>query len=313
MDIREAYNSVKALLGEAGVENAGFEAQVLLQHFAGASRFAQGSLAPDAWQRVWQAAQKRAARAPLQYIVGAWPFLGLEIMVGPGVLVPRSETEEVCLYAAALCGGAPRNSGQPDEPQGACVQQNAAPKGPAAGQGLAILDLCAGSGALALGLQSLLPAARVAAVELHEDAFAWLGKNIAAFAAANPGAGAPRAVQADALTYYKELAARSLDLLISNPPYVTPAEYARLAPELYHEPKEALVPPAGEDGLLFYRGIARDYMGKLKPGGYLVFEIGAAQGPAVRDILVQNGYGDVEIHKDLAGLDRIAVGRAPAV
>lgn len=281
MKPREAYNTLYEQLSKAGVEDAGFEADVLIKQVCGRHRLELEAVAEAQWARLAELGAKRAARQPLQYLLGSWPFLGLELQLGPGVLCPRPETEDLCLRAA---------EGFP---------QNAAP---------AVLDLCAGSGAIALGLQSLLPGAVVTAVELDPAAFGWLEKNTAAYKAAHPGANCPRALLADALDHHRQLADGSLDLLCSNPPYVTEAEYQKLEPEVLAEPKQALVPKGGEaDGLLFYRRIANDYRPKLRPGGRLLFEIGAAQGPAVGEILRATGYGGVDILPDRYGRPRIAL------
>lgn len=274
MRAQDAYLQIRDMLRQAGVEDAGFDASALFAHVVGRPRFFVDEVDGAQWQALLALAQRRAKREPLQYILGRWPFLDLELAVGPGVLAPRPETEEVCLAAAELV----RATGL-EHPN--------------------ILDLCSGTGALALGLQSLLPGASVTAVELHPDAFGYLLQNTADTEV--------RAVRADALTYYKELPPESLDLLVSNPPYVTEAEYGTLAPEVHAEPRSALV--AGEEGLAFYRAFARDYRAAVRPGGHLVFEIGAGQGRALQRILEENGWHAIAIRQDTAGHDRMAIGK----
>ena len=275
---REAYNRIKQQLTKAGIEDAGFEADILLRHVTGKGRLELETVSARAWQQLEGLAQKRVTRCPLQYLLGSWPFLGLEVLVGPGVLIPRPETEEVCLAALETLKGK-------DDPT--------------------VLDLCSGTGALALGIQSGVPTADVKAVEWDDSAFRWLKKNIEACAVDN--ARRPLGIQADALVYHEKCAAESLDLVISNPPYVTAAEYGTLGPELAFEPRQALV--AEENGLLFYRVIAEKYRRALKPGGWLVFEIGAEQGAAVGDILERNDYRNVAVRLDMAGHNRIAMGQ----
>lgn len=278
MKSAEAYRTVCRLLSEAGIEDAGVEADLLLRHVTGKGRFDVDFLTDEQWQNLRVMAAKRAQRYPLQYLLGSWPFMGLELLVGPGVLIPRQETELVC--AAAI----------------ECVQDVAAPR---------VLDLCAGSGALALGIAQTVPNAHIAAVELSDKAFVWLQKNVKAYAEkyANP----PEVVQADVLTYFRELDNSSVDLIVSNPPYVTETEYAKLAPELYHEPKEALIAP--ENGLAFYKAIAQNYKEMLKHGGWLVFELGAEQGEQVAALLQQSGYSNVIVQQDYSQNDRIAKGQ----
>lgn len=278
MNVQETYKIAKNKLLEAGVPNAGFDAWALVKHATGQGRFDSGEVTAAQAERLMALVARRAAREPLQYLLGTWPFLDLELAVGPGVLIPRSETEEVCLAAVQLLGGL------------------TAP---------AVLDLCAGSGAIALGIQSRIPDADVTALELDAEALVYLNRNVKTFAVAH--ARAPRVLAADALRCHDAFEPGSFDLIVSNPPYVTPGEYVALAPELYHEPRVALV--AEEDGLVFYRVFAEKCGALLRHGGWLVLEIGALQGEAVAGLLRENGFEAVEVRKDMGGLDRIAVGR----
>lgn len=268
--------AIKDLLTEAGIEDAARETDLLFRHVCGASRLEREFLTEDECVRLKELSRRRAKREPLQYVLGGWAFLDLELALGPGVLIPRPETEEVCLAAADAIKGK-------IDP--------------------AILDLCAGSGALGLGLQSMLPAARVTCVELDDGAFPWLEQNVSAF---RKGKGRrPEAVKADVLVWHEGLKDKSVDLIVANTPYVTAEEYEELAPELKFEPRQALV--AEDDGLAFYKAIARDYRRVLKPGGYIVFEIGASQGPAVARILAEERYAGAGLRKDMGGHNRIAL------
>ena len=280
MKARLAFLHVRESLTKAGIPDAGFDADALFTHAAGGSRFAVDDITEAQWQLLLSLTRRRVGREPLQYLLGSWGFLSLDLAVGPGVLVPRPETEQVCLAAAQLA--------EDEKWQVPCI-----------------LDLCSGSGALALGLQTLLPTARITAVEWDAAAFAYLAKNVAAFAAR--GQHAPHPVKADAFTYHRQLAPQSLDIIVSNPPYVTAAEYEGLAPEVRAEPRQALV--AGENGLSFYHAIAMRYKQAVKPGGCVVLEIGAAQGEALRQILAASQWRDIAVYQDYAGLDRIVVAR----
>lgn len=280
MKMQDVYREIVQTLERADIPDAGFEAGVLVQHVTGRMRFEVDEVGEQRLGQLRALAAKRALRQPLQYLIGHWAFLDLELEVGPGVLIPRPETEEVCLAAAA------------------CLAGRVAP---------VVLDVCAGTGAIALGVQSMIPAAEVAALEWDAEAFAYLERNIAVFVAAHSRA--PTALRADALTYYKMLGAASLDLIVSNPPYVSEAEYGALAPELYYEPRQALV--AEQNGLLFYEVIVEKYAFALKNGGALVFEIGGEQGDAVAGFMRRAGFTEVEIRKDMAGFDRIVLGRWP--
>ncbi len=272
------YGEIKAMLQKAGVEDAGFEADVLIRHITKKGRFDEYDITCDEAENIKCLLDRRLNREPLQYILGTQPFLDLELSVGKGVLVPRFDTEEVCLAA---------------------VDTIKSKKDPV------VLDLCSGSGALALGVQSLCKTAIVTAVEKSEDAFFYLKRNVSAFKEKPK----PSAVKGDVFTFHKQVMENSVDLIVCNPPYVTEEEYSTLQPEVLAEPKQALV--AQDDGLCFYKAISKDYFNVLTHGGWMVFEIGSKQGKALLDILQNNGYTSVEIKKDMSGNDRIAIGQKP--
>lgn len=278
MNAREAYIGIRDQLAKAEIEQAGHEAGLLFIHVCGATRFERDTVTPAEQKQMRELAARRIRHYPLQYLLGSWPFLDLELSVGPGVLIPRPETEEVCLAAAGLLAGV-------EQPE--------------------VLDLCAGTGAIALGLQRQFPKGNFFAVEWDREALAYLKRNVRLFAELYGRT--PRVIREDVLYYHESLDWDRYDMVVSNPPYVTETEYQTLAPELRYEPKQALV--AEDEGLRFYRVIAREYYPALKVGGYVVFEIGAAQGESVRDLLECTGYKGVEIRKDTSGNDRIAIGR----
>ena len=211
---------------------------------------------------------RRAAREPLQYLCGSWPFLDFELAVGPGVLCPRADTEVVAEAAAGMLAGV-------ETPR--------------------VLDLCAGTGCLGLGVKRLCPAAVVTCVEKSPQALQYLQANV-------HGTGV-QAKAADVLQYWRELMPQSVQLIISNPPYLTGAEMQALMPETAHEPAMAL--DGGTDGLDFYRAIAAHYRDIACPGGWLVFEIGCAQRADVMEICRQNGWKQVQARKDYGGNDRV--------
>lgn len=273
-----ALREARGHLAAAGIENAAQEARWLLEHVTGRPAYGEAP-SPEEAERLGRLARRRAAGEPLQYILGRWPFLERTLRVGPGVLAPRPETEDLCLFAAESLAGQP------------------AP---------AVLDLCSGSGAIAIGLQAALPAARVTALEWDRAAFAYLVQNCAEQRAETGRA--PQPLLADALQHWRRLPPGGLDALVANPPYVTKAEYRGLAPELRHEPKAALV--AGEGGLAFYRAMARHYRAALAPGGLLALEMGETQGPAVAGLLLQNGWRQVRVLRDRFGRPRVVAARA---
>lgn len=284
MRARQAFDSVRRRLEAAGVEDAAFDAAALVATQAGDGwRWQDPDLDETALARLEELAARRAAREPLQYILGRWPFLDFELAVGPGVLCPRADTE---LLAEE---GAKRLAGKSSP---------------------AVLDLCAGSGCVGLGVKRLCPAARVTCLEKSPDAFRYLERNAAS---ALPGFDGTRpavtCVQGDVFEYQRRLAPESLDLILSNPPYVTDEEMERLDPEVRREPAMAL--RAEREGLAFYEHIAPAYLPALRPGGWLAVEIGWQQGAVVQAIFRAAGYEAVACIPDLEGRDRVVAGKKP--
>ena len=271
--------AVRCRLEAAGIPDATFEAaQLYLLATGRDARLAGGAPLTAFEQKKLDAlCEKRCARFPLQYLCGEWDFLDLTLKVGPGVLIPRADTEIVAEAAIEAAR--------------------------AAGPGAAVADLCSGAGAIALGVAKHAPDARVTAVELSGDALAYLRANNAAY-------GSPlRVVQADVLRWQAECAPDSFDVIVSNPPYIAPEEMAGLEPELFHEPRMAL--EASEGGLAFYKHIAPAYFGVLKPGGRLVLEIGWRQAEAVCALCRAAGYAQVSVRSDLGGNSRCVLARRP--
>lgn len=273
VDAKSAYLQTKRLLQMAEIEDAKLEADLLFNFVVGKSRFLVDEIEIEQEKELLELAARRAERYPLQYLLEKWEFMGLELSVGEGVLIPRQETEEVCEVALSCIAG----------------KENPV-----------VYDLCAGTGALALGIQSVKKDARVTAVELSPQAFVYLEKNCNYYK--KQWGKAPKPIQQDIFSFIHEIENDTVDLVVSNPPYVTNDEYAELEPELYFEPKLALIEET--DGLDFYRRIAAQYQRILKQGGNLVLEIGAEQGEAVKEILQNLAYREIKIVQDLAGKDR---------
>lgn len=279
MTLGGAYREARARLRAAGVEDAAYDALCLCMAACGSDPrvFPETQLAPETAARLEAMCADRARRRPLQYILGKWDFLDFTLCVGEGVLIPRADTEVTALTAARLARQA--------------------------GPGASVLDLCAGTGAVAIAAARRAPEAQVTAVEKYDGAMRFLRENIAALAPR------VRAVQADVFGFETTLGPASLDVIASNPPYVTAGEMKTLAPELSFEPRTALEAP--DEGLAFYRHIARAYRFALKAGGALVFEIGDTQEEAVRGILALNGYVRTDVLPDAEGRPRCAIGFAP--
>lgn len=269
-----AFQKLCAKLTAVGVPDARFDAAELYRLATGRDpRLDDGPSAAEA-ARLSALAERRAAREPLQYILGEWDFMDFTLKVGPGVLCPRADSEIVCESALALLQGRERP---------------------------VVYDLCAGTGCLGLGIARHSPGALVTCVEKSPEAWHYLTANTAQTGV--------RTVQADVFTYYKMLPAEGADLIISNPPYLTGAEMRALMPETAQEPAMAL--DGGTDGLDFYRLLTEKYRDAVRPGGWLVLEIGYAQGPAVLALGAACGWVNTSCRKDYGGNDRAVLLQKP--
>ncbi|MBN8205800.1 peptide chain release factor N(5)-glutamine methyltransferase [Microbacterium esteraromaticum] len=264
-------------LAEAGVPDPSVDTELLAGHVLGQSRggvqaaaLRGDAISSEAAEAVTQLVSRRADREPLQHLTGLAAFRNLELAVGPGVFVPRPETETVVQYAIdALLENAS------DSP-------------------LAI-DLGTGSGAIALAMATEVPHARVFAVERSEQAYAWAKLNVT-------GVENLTLVHGDLATAFDELRGR-VDVVISNPPYV-PDEAVPRDPEVrLHDPAAALY--GGPDGLDVVRIISRRAADLLHAGGLLVLEHGELQGEAIRGILTADGWRAAATHEDLTRRDRV--------
>ncbi|MBR4347032.1 MAG: peptide chain release factor N(5)-glutamine methyltransferase [Oscillospiraceae bacterium] len=240
----------------------------------------------DTCVRGINAANKRIEGYPLQYILGQWEFYGITLSVGEGVLIPRADTE--VLVDAALEAAGKLYRGIP----------------------LRIADLCSGSGCIAIALAHYLKErAQVFALEYSADAMPYLMKNI------NDSGENVQIIRGDVSNGHllenfispDDDSRPGLDMIVSNPPYLTDDEMASLQREVAYEPQIALY--GGTDGLKFYRVIACLWREALKEGGYLLFEIGDAQEAQVRSIMEDSGFEDIRGYKDGAGCIRCLAGR----
>ncbi|MGY3516810.1 peptide chain release factor N(5)-glutamine methyltransferase [Micromonospora sp. PTRAS2] len=269
------------VLAAAGIDAPRVEAELLAVHVLGVPRgrlaLADG-LTPDQLDRYDALVARRADREPLQHLTGSAAFRHLELAVGPGVFVPRPETELLAGWG---------------------VDQ-------ARAGGPLVVDLCSGSGAIALAVAQEAPAARVVAVERSPAALAWLRRNAADRAAA--GDRPVEVVAADVTDpgLLSDLEGR-VDVLLCNPPYVPRA--VEVPPEVAaHDPDEAVF--GGADGLDVIRPVLARAARLLRPGGVLGVEHDDTHGAAVPALLVADGrYEAVEEHRDLAGRPRFATAR----
>jgi release factor glutamine methyltransferase len=275
--------SLASLLAEGARTLAGsgasarLEAQLLLAHVLGASR-AQLHSHPETTADAAQAERyrrllgRRAAGEPLAYLTGRREFWSLDLAVTPAVLIPRPETELLVERALAL--------GPPGDARAA--------------------DLGTGSGAIALALARERPRWRIVATDVSAAALAVARANAAALGASG--------IEFLAGSWFAPLAGARFDLLVSNPPYVAADDPALGDPALAFEPPLALTPPGG-DALAALRLLAQGAPAHLLPGGWLLLEHGASQGPQVRAELVAAGFAHVRSHRDLAGHERMTEGR----
>lgn len=249
-----------------------FEANLLLEFVLGKTRLELGPMyevAESDERKLTQLCHKRADGYPLQYILGKWQFFDLELEVGEGVLIPRRDTEDVCLAAFEY------------------INTMESPT---------VLDLCAGSGAIALAVKRYCPQANVMALEKYPEAFEYLKRNIEKTGLR------VLPVMGDVFRYDWKMEEETFDVIISNPPYIHPDQQGKLQKEVEYEPATALF--ASDAGLRFYKFIAHYYKKALKEGGYLVFEYGYDQAKAVRNLLLSEEYKVVKEIVDTAGNPR---------
>ena len=277
MTIFEAYNSTKKKLEKAGVEDYLIEPKQIIKHITGLSATQiltnyNRPLTEYQENNLIALVHQREVRYPLQYIFGEWDFYGRGYFVGPGVLVPRADTETVIEAGIEFLKGK-------ESPQ--------------------VLDLCAGSGCIGITLAKEIPTAKVTLVEKYEEALRYAEKNIERNEAFNAVA-----LQGD--IFQKCAADGEYDLIVSNPPYISEEEMKIISPETKFEPETAL--KAEDDGLEFYKAITENYKDSLKDGGMLCFEVGFTQSLKVKEILKNAGFKDIEIKKDLNDVDRVVTG-----
>ena len=249
-----------------------FEANLLIEFVLGKTRLDLGpsyTVADEDADKLAELCNRRKDGYPLQYILGNWQFFDMDLEVGEGVLIPRRDTEDVCLAAFDY------------------INQFASPN---------VLDLCAGSGAIALAVKRFCPQANVMALEKFPQAFEYLKRNIEKTGLR------VMPVMGDVFNYDWIVEEETFDVIISNPPYIDPDWQPKLQKEVAFEPASALFAP--EKGLRFYKFISHYYKPALKEGGYLIFEYGFDQAKAVRDLLFSEEYRIVKEIVDTAGNPR---------
>lgn len=263
-------------LRAAGIEAARREARLIVAHVTGLSIARQvagrdAGIDAEAVRAAMALARRRAAREPMAYILGRREFWGREFVVGPGVLVPRPETETVIETVLEALPERERK--------------------------LVLLDLGTGTGCLLLTLLALYPEAAGIGLDRSAEALAYAALNRRAHGLEERAL----LVRGDWLKAIRG----PFDLIVANPPYIAPGEPRDI--ETRHEPEAALL--AGADGLDAYRAIAAPAHAALRPGGFIALEIGAGQKADVSAILAEAGFLGIACHADLAGLPRCIAAR----
>ncbi len=274
--------SAKRLTG-AGVESGMHDAGLLVAHVLSVEPreiVLHDTVTREQATQIERLVAQRCARVPLQHLTGRAFFRRLSLLVGPGVFVPRPETELVVEAVLA-------------EVQRLRDSASTAPL---------VVDLCTGSGAIAASVATEAPQARVAAVELSPEAYAWAERNLRGLDV--------DLRHGDAAQAFEDLDG-TVDVVVSNPPYIPHGSQIRDPEVAKHDPPLALW-GGGTDGLDVMRGVVVRARGLLRPGGLLVVEHSDLQGASVVALLQRAGFLDVADHRDLAGRDRFTTARRTA-
>lgn len=274
MNYREAYETGKGTLAAAGIEEAELDARLLLEEICGTDRntllvHGDRNVTEEELTQYKEMLEKRSAHIPLQQIIGRQSFMGLEFYVDENVLIPRQDTELLVEEALQELH-----------------------------DGMRILDMCTGSGCILLSLLKYSNDCEGIGADISEEALKVAERNRVQLGLKNAAF-----IRSDLF----EAVEGKFDLLVSNPPYICSDVIDTLMPEVReHEPRQAL--DGSADGLHFYRRILAECRTYLKPGGILLFEIGYDQGEAVKRLMEENGFLEVEVKKDYGGLDRVVLG-----
>lgn len=270
----ELYNNCVKILDDAEIPNSNFDVLCIFQDLLNNKNplfKPDEPVLPETAEKIFNLTVKRSKGYPLQYLLGEWDFWKYRFKVGEGVLIPRPDTETLIENVLDICKKSDLKS----------------PK---------ILDLCSGSGCIAITLSKEIPHSQLYAVENSDTAFKYLEKNIE-FQSADV-----RAVKADVLISENAEKFRDFDIIVSNPPYLTAEEMQELQKEVQAEPESALF--GGSDGLDFYRAITEIWSKCLKKGGYICYEFGMGQHEAVSEILRLNNFININLTKDTGDIIR---------
>lgn len=280
MTLKEVYFKGKKILEVSGNESYSFDAMCIFESCFSVNKInliINGSniADEDTSKKFFKLIERRASGEPLQYILGKWQFMGLDFCVGKGVLIPRDDTEVLVRETVERI----KNIKKPN-----------------------ILDLCAGSGAVSIGIKSIIKDALITSVELSERAILYLKRNIDL----NNMNKNIFVKKADVFKDYTEFKNCRFDAIVSNPPYIPSKDIKNLQIEVKSEPIIAL--DGGLDGLDFYRIITRTWKKLLKPGGLLAVEIGINQQQSVCELFYSQGFKNIEKINDINDICRVVLG-----
>ncbi len=285
MTYREVYAEGRKVLESAGVGEAELDARLLLEYVCGTNRndllvHGEETVDDENRKRYEEFIARRRQRVPLQYLTGKQNFMGLEFAVNEHVLIPRQDTEilveEVLKHLH---------------------------------DGMRVLDLCTGSGCILISLLHYSNHCDGLGVDISQEALAVAEENGRALLPKESSAEVEEAF--GRIRFWKsdlfEAVEGKFDIIVSNPPYIPSGDIEELMPEVgNHEPRGAL--DGGEDGLHFYRSIVEGIREHLYGGGMLFFEIGQDQAEAVSRLMEREGFLEIEVVRDYAGLDRVVYG-----
>ena len=303
MTALDRMKEITEFLRGLGIDDAHKESEIIVTHCLGIDKASLYRDNPVLSERdvkeIDTVLQRRAKREPLQYIIGHVEFCGLKIKVGQGVLIPRPETEllaEEVIKAVQRSAFSVQRKSKDSELQTSNSE-------------LRILDLCTGSGCLALAIAKHFPDAEVYGTDISKDAIRYANENAVLNDIRNVTflKGSLFEPLSQLLTHNSSLL--TFDVIVSNPPYIRSGDILNLQPEINKwEPRNAL--DGGEDGLSYYRTILSEARRYLMLSGVIFLEIGEGQAEEVSVIAMQNGFCNISVIKDYAGIERIVAVRA---